>query len=129
MYYRAAKAAALDSDHRVAIAALLIRKGSLVKIGVASSRTDPSFTRYFSKSTRDGRSWESCKVSQCAHAELDALTQAQPGDKLIVLRWRRSDEGLDNAKPCHHCMKRIKHRRLTSVYYSNNQGEIERLPL
>lgn len=109
--YGVAKEMALNNGQQYHLAALLWRRGKLLRIGINSDKTDPSFTRYFT----DG------EAACCTHAEMDALTVARPGDYLEVMRWKTNGK-LAMACPCEYCQIRI--RRLDiNVRYTDEQGK------
>lgn len=93
------------------IAALLYRRNKLIRIGINGSKESPEFLRYFSDGTK----------VYCAHAEMEALQVAKPGDKLIVMRWRK-DGTIAIAKPCKYCQQHIKRKKISTVKYTNRQG-------
>ncbi len=96
------------------LAAVLIRKRRVIKIGVNSYKTHPKFPRTY----RCGNmGWN-------LHAEMDALRYAQPGDKLMVLRFSAKG-GLTCGKPCPVCMKYIKEAKISQVYYSDWDGTMK----
>ena len=69
MYYKAKKLA--TSNGRVFhIAAILLRKGDVVKIGENTTKTHPRFKRYYN----DGSS------AACMHPEMNVLRFPKPGD-------------------------------------------------
>lgn len=113
--YTVAKEMALNNGHDFHLAALLWRRGKLIRIGINSDRIDPANIRYF----EDGDN--AC----CTHAEMDALSVARPGDYLEVMRWKANGKKA-MAKPCDYCQMRI--RRLDiNVRYTDEQGKWARL--
>ena len=107
-----------NGDALFHLAALLWRKNKLIRIGINSKRHRPEFIRHYSKSP------PSC---MSAHAEMDAMLSAEPGDTLYVIRWLKSGQ-IAMAKPCKYCQQRIKRLKL-KVFYTNEKGEWERLAL
>lgn len=63
------------------------------------------------------------------HAETDAIVRATKeelkGSSLLVVRVGRNK--LCNSRPCKHCLALIFEVGVTNVYYSNVEGEIEKL--
>lgn len=116
MYYKA-KETAMGNGEQYHVAAILRRKGRVVRIGTNSDKTHPRFMRKY----RDG-TW-GCHM----HAEMDVLRFAQPGDDIEVMRWIRSTGGLAMAKPCEHCQKHIIMSGIRRVTYTNEEGNWERL--
>lgn len=114
MYYRA-QDLALNNGHAYHIAAILMRKKVVVRIGVNSDKTHPIATR----------SYPTGKPAHQLHAEMDALRFARPGDKLIVVRFLNSGE-LAIAKPCEHCQRLIKEKGISLVEYSDINGDMKR---
>lgn len=112
--YEVAKEMALNNGHQFHLAALLWRRGKLIRIGINSDRSNPSFTRFYEDGT-----------SSCTHAEMDALEVARPGDYLEVIRWKKNGK-IAMAKPCEYCQLRI--RRLDiNVRYTDEHGKWARL--
>lgn len=117
MYYDAAREMALNNGEDFHLAALLWRRGKLIRIGI-NGRESKLFQRYYSKDNNHQHAF-------CAHAEMDALTMAQPGDYLEVLRWTK-DGNLANSHPCRFCRKWIRRTRV-QVRFINQLGEWEKL--
>jgi len=95
------------------IAAFLYRNGKLIRIGINGSKCSPRFVRHY----KNG-------IAYSAHAEMDALSVAKPGDTLIVIRWLKNGERV-MAKPCRFCQSKIKQAKLSSVKYTNIEGKFE----
>lgn len=108
--YAIAKEMAMNNGQEFHLAAILWRKGKLIRIGINSTKTDPSFQRYYSNGH-----------STCAHAEMDALQVAKSGDYLEVMRWNPYGEVM-NAKPCGFCQLRIK-RFGVNTRFTNKEGK------
>ena len=116
MYYKTKKLA--TSNGRIFhIAAILLRKGDVVKIGENTTKTHPRFKRYYN----DGSS------AACMHAEMNVLRFAKPGDVIEVLRFSKKDHSLTMAKPCELCMKEMRKSEIKKVRYTNWQGEWEEI--
>lgn len=114
--YKRAKEVALNNGQIYHLAAILFRKKEVVRIGTNSNKTHPRFYRVYP----DG----SCRSH--LHAEMDVLRFAQPGDKIIVVRF--SAEGLlTMAKPCSLCQKHLADSGIDHVTYSNWDGELKRM--
>lgn len=109
---------ALNNDDPFHLAALLWRRGKLIRIGI-NGREGKVFQRFYSKGTDGQRAY-------CAHAEMDALLHAKPGDRLEVIRWLK-DGTVANAKPCRFCMSWIRRSQISSVRYTNYLGQWERI--
>jgi len=63
------------------------------------------------------------------HAEMDCILRARTdlkGMNILVVRLNKRNE-LRLAKPCQHCQMYLKFVGLKNCYYSNSNGEIERL--
>lgn len=108
--YDVAQEMAMNNQCSFHLAALLWRRGKLIRIGINSRKKNPSFSRYYP----DG------DHALEAHAEMDALLVARPGDYLEVMRWRK-DGVLALAKPCKHCMLRIRRLEI-NVRYTDSNG-------
>lgn len=104
----------MNNDQPFHLAALLWRNKTLIRIGINSACTSPKFKRVFSDK----------KSCFCAHAELDALQVARPGDVLEVIRWSKLGH-MTMAKPCKYCMKRIQEVGLKRVTFTNWEGQFE----
>ena len=118
IYFRA-KEKALNNGRVYHLAAILRRKGRVVRIGINTNKTHPRFTRTYPDGT----------VASHMHAEMNVLRFSEPGDTLEVLRVKKSDKSYAMAKPCSHCMKFIKAAGIASVRFTNEQGEWEELDL
>ena len=112
MYYEA-RERALSNGRCYHLAAILRRKGRVVRVGVNSDKTHPRFKRRYD----DG------SYAAHMHAEMDAIRFAEPGDELEVMRFRKSDNKYAMAKPCAHCMKHIKSSGIKKVTYTDENGE------
>ena len=110
VYYRA-RELALNNERQYHVAAILRRKGRVVRIGENTSKTHPRFKRQY----KDG-TWGSHM-----HAEMNVLRFSQPGDTLEVMRF--TTKGLAMAKPCVHCMKHIIESGITKVSYTDENGK------
>ena len=116
MYYEA-REKALANGRAYHLAAILRRKGKVVKIGVNTSKTHPRFTRNYPDGTQRSN----------MHAEMSVLRFSQPGDTLEVLRCRKSDGGFTIAKPCRWCMEHIRAAGISQVRYTNRGGTWEEM--
>lgn len=118
MYYEA-KTRALNNGRPYHLAALLKRKGRIVRIGINSSKTHPRFKRQY----KDG-TW-----AAHMHAEMDVLRFAEPGDDIEVMRFRKRLDTLAMARPCELCMSHIREAGIKTVRYTNERGEwVEMIP-
>jgi tRNA(Arg) A34 adenosine deaminase TadA len=118
VYYRA-KEKAINNGRTYHIAAILKRRGKVIKIGENTNKTHPRFKRQY----KDG-SWASHM-----HAEMNVLRFAKPGDTIEVIRFKKCSHERTMAKPCHLCMKELKRAGIKSVRYTNWQGEWEEIVL
>jgi len=118
VYYKAKKKAT-ENGRTYHLAAVLRRKGRVVRIGENTHKTHPSFKRQYEDGT-----WASHM-----HAEMNVLRFAQPGDDLEVMRFKKHCHSLTMAKPCPICEELIKKAGITNVRYTNWEGEWESLPL
>ncbi len=118
MYYKAKKLA--TSNGRVFhLAAILLRKGDVVKIGENTTKTHPRFKRYVNA----GGS------AACMHAEMNVLGFAKPGYVIEVIRFSKKDHSWTMAKPCDICMQEMKKTGIKKVRYTNWYGEWEEISL
>ena len=118
VYYEA-RERALNNGRCYHLAAILRRKGRVVRIGINSDKTHPRFKRRY-----DDGTW-----AALMHAEMDVLRFSEPGDELEVMRWKKSDNTFAMAKPCRHCMPHIIKAGIAKVTYTNDSGEWEELIL
>jgi deoxycytidylate deaminase len=107
---------ALQNKQLFHVAAILIRGKSIIRISCNSNKTHPRARRLYQQG-----------VDYQMHAEMDALRFAKPGDILYVLRVGRDGKTLRMAKPCAHCQKHIKDHGIVKVYYTNHEGQWEKL--
>lgn len=103
------------------VAAILMRRGKLVGIGVCSMKTSPHGNRL----SRTGN-----RVSQ-QHAEIHLLRHVvahryKPNDTLYVVRFL-ADGQMSMAMPCPACAHEIGLAGLRKVFFTNWQGQFERL--
>jgi deoxycytidylate deaminase len=118
VYYKA-KTIAMNNGQPYHLACILKRGKSMLRIGTNSYKTHPRFGRKFKSGPKEVFT---------LHAEMDVLRFAQPGDDIIVLRFR-ADGSLAMAKPCIDCQKIIEEESIRRVYYSNSDGDIIRMNL
>jgi tRNA(Arg) A34 adenosine deaminase TadA len=118
VYYRA-KNLALGNGRTYHVAAILKRKGRIVKIGENTSKTHPRFKRQYPDGT-----WASHM-----HAEMNVLRFAQPGDDIEVMRFSKCGHHMTMAKPCPLCMVELRKSGVRKVRYTNWNGEWEEILL
>ncbi len=118
MYYEA-KNLALSNGRQYHLAAILLRKGRVVKIGENTSKTHPRFQRQYSDGT-----WASHM-----HAEMNVLRFAEPGDEIEVIRFKKCDHTMTMARPCPLCMNHLRAAGIKRVRYTNWDGEWEEISL
>ena len=118
MYYRA-KELAISNGRTYHLAAILRRKGCVVRIGENTSKTHPRFRRQYPDGT-----WGSHM-----HAEMNVLRFAEPGDELEVMRFQKCDHERTMAKPCTLCMDHLKKSGIKRIRYTNWDGEWEEINL
>ena len=118
VYYEA-REKAMNNGRCYHLAAILRRRGRVIRIGINSDKTHPRFKRRY-----DDGTW-----AAHMHAEMDVLRFAEPGDELEVMRWRKSDDTFAMAKPCRHCMPHILKAGLAKVTYTDDAGTWQELNL
>ena len=118
MYYQA-KNLALNNGRTYHLAAILRRRGRVVKIGENTSKTHPRFKRKYPDGT-----WASHM-----HAEMNVLRFAKPGDELEVLRFKKCSHERTMAKPCSICMTALIKAGISKVRYTNWDGKWEEISL
>ena len=116
MYYEA-REKAMSNGRNYHLAAILRRKGRVIRVGINSNKTHPKFTRMYPDGT----------VASHMHAEMDVLRFAQPGDILEVMRFKNCNHDFAMAKPCRHCMTHIRNAGIKKVKYTNPEGQWEEL--
>lgn len=117
MVYYKAKNIALNNGEPYHLACILKRGRSIVRIGTNSKKTHPRFGRQFKSGPKEVHT---------LHAEMDVLRFAQPGDDLIVLRFK-ADGTLSMARPCECCQHHIKEAGIRRVHFSDWSGDIVRM--
>ena len=117
--YFKAKQKALNNGRVYHLAAILRRRGRVIRIGINTHKTHPRFTRTYPDGT----------VASHMHAEMSVLRFSEPGDTLEVLRVRKSDKQYAMAKPCNYCQAFIKASGISSVRFTNEVGEWEDMEL
>ena len=118
MYYRAKKLA-LNNGRTYHVAAILRRKGDVIKVGENTDKTHPRFKRQY-----DDGTWASHM-----HAEMNVLRFAQPGDEIEVMRFSKCGHYMTMAKPCPLCQKELKKAGIKKVKYTNWDGSWEFLKI
>lgn len=116
MYYEA-REKALANGRAYHLAAILRRRGKVVKVGVNTNKTHPRFTRQYPDGTQGSH----------MHAEMSVLRFAKPGDTLEVFRCRKSNDDFAIAKPCQWCMQHIRDAGISQVRYTNRRGSWEEM--
>lgn len=116
MYYRA-KELALNNGRTYHVAAILKRKGRVVRVGENTDKTHPKFKRQY----KDG-TWGSHM-----HAEMNVLRFAQPGDEIEVMRFTKCGHHMTMAKPCPLCEEQMRLAGIRKVKYTNWSGEWEEI--
>jgi len=102
-FFEIAKLAAIKSEHRIKIGAVLVKNGKPVAIGFNKvGKTHP-------------------KAEWFIHAELDCVLETKhtnwKNTTLYVYRTNRLDQVL-NCKPCHNCQEVLKLFGVKKVYYT-----------
>lgn len=112
MYYKASLKA-LENKRQYHMAAILRRKGRVIKIGENTDKTHPRFKRQHSDGT-----W-----SSHMHAEMNVLRFAAPGDEIEVMRVEKYSKNLTMAKPCTLCELEMKKAGISRVRYTDWNGD------
>ena len=116
MYYEARKLA-MKNGRQYHLAAILRRRGHVVRVGENTDKTHPKFTRTYDDGT----------IASHMHAEMNVLRFAQPGDILEVMRFKKCDHSFAMARPCLFCMKFIKDAGIKKIRYTNWAGTWEEI--
>tara|TARA_B100000131_G_C18097395_1_gene604569 strand:- start:111 stop:467 length:357 start_codon:yes stop_codon:yes gene_type:complete len=114
VYYRA-KELAINNGRTYHVAAILRRRGNVIRVGENTDKTHPRFKRQYEDGT-----WASHM-----HAEMNVLRFAKPGDEIEVMRFSKCGHDLTMAKPCSLCEEEIKKAGIKKVRYTNWNGEWE----
>ena len=101
------------------LAAILKRRGRVVKIGENTDKTHPRFKRMYS----DG------SFASHMHAEMNVLRFAQKGDTIEVMRFTVCEEHPTMAKPCPLCEGHMRAAGISKVRYTNWDGQWEEMRL
>lgn len=92
--------------------AIVFRKGRIISSGFNKLKTHPKCQQQY----------------KYLHAEEDALIKAgilAKGADIYVIRLIR--DGLGLSRPCETCLQVLREAEVRNIYYSTNEGEIERL--
>ena len=117
LYYRA-RDLALNNDHDFHVVAILKRGKSIVKIGTNSNKTNPRFARKYKTGVPEYQ----------LHAEMNVVRFAKPGDTVIVIRFSAKGK-LTMARPCRFCQNFLTEAGVTEVYYSDWEGNYQKMQL
>ena len=112
VYYRA-KNLAISNGRPYHLAAILKRKGRVIKVGENTNKTHPRFKRQYEDGT-----WASHM-----HAEMNVLRFAKPGDTIEVMRFKKCSHERTMAKPCDLCMSEMKKAGIKTIRYTDWDGE------
>jgi len=120
------RAAIQDTDEGCSfLLGAVVAKGSrILATGACSTKTDPKNPKLQAKTER----WQICaEVRAC----LNALrgTASLKGCTVYVVRVTKTGSQYMMARPCEHCQRFLKERRVKRVYYSNQHGEIIKMDL
>ena len=118
MYYLAEKLA-INNGRDYHLAAILKRKGRVIKVGENTNKTHPRFKRQYADGT-----WGSHM-----HAEMNVLRFAKPGDEIEVMRFSKCSHDFTMAKPCTVCMEEMRKAGIKKVKYTNWTGDWETINL
>ena len=117
--YQVAQALACANGQDHHLAALLWRRGKLIRIGT-NGKQSAAFKKYYSG--------DQSNTSYFSHAESDALLRSESVDRLEILRWTKRGI-LTMAKPCEFCQSLIRQSELASVRYTNWEGQWSKFTL
>jgi len=105
----------------------VVTKGSrVIATGACATKTTPRNPKVKHPTPRT----QTCaEVSACLHALQHTTTESLEGCCVYVVRATRSNTTYRIAKPCHHCQKFMKDLGIRHVYYSNQEGAVEKMDL
>ena len=98
---------------------IVAKKGRILGIGWNKDKTHPAAKHTF---------------TQCIHAEMAAIVSVNKEDlvgaDIYVARVKRcKGEPVGISRPCVHCMGLIRTSGIRRVYYTTNNGRVERIKL
>ncbi len=99
--------------------AFLVKKNKIVKIGWNRKRTHPEIARH---PYHDGYVGTHAELDVILNSGLDNLDD----HSMIVLRVDRKGR-LANSKPCPGCLSLLRSYNVSEVFYSDTEGNIEKL--
>lgn len=109
----------INREMRASHVAFLIKSSKIEKIGVNKRRTHPEISNHPYHEGHVG-----------IHAELDCILKVDKEDlssyKMLVLRVDKKGK-LSMSKPCPGCQSLLKQFNVSETWYSNKNGEIEKL--
>jgi len=118
----AQRVALSSSEHMHRHGAVLVRGNNVVNVS-SNRNAHARFGQRFRR--RD-------KGHATQHAELGCLLgldrTVTSGSTMYVVRVNRAGE-LRNSKPCHMCLSALEHCGVRKVYYTTNDGTLERLKI
>lgn len=124
--FRAAKEAALDSDFKVRVGAVITKNGSVCSKGHSSEKTSPVMARYNKYRNFDNADKY---VEHKLHAEIQALCKLKNRTSDTIYVYRETADGvLALSRPCPACMAALRNAGIRNIYYTGNNSYIyERL--
>lgn len=120
-----------QSTHRCQHFAFLAYKGRFVSIGRNSIKTHPINLR--NPKFNEDKVNVSYEKGSCA--ELNALLKLKKltnikAEKCVLINLRVDNNNkIAYSRPCSSCISLLKYFNLKDIYYSNNQGEFEKLKI
>lgn len=109
---------ALNNNHKYAIAAVLMRHNTPIRIGINRAKSSPK-----NKIIKTNNETVRCDL----HAEVDAIScDLRSNDTLYVFRVRR-DLKRTMAKPCSDCAYKLGLAGIRKVYYTDWNGDWQKL--
>ena len=118
-YIRAGLKIASKGEHHFKVAALLVRGGRILNIGLNRNKTDPMFALDPSLNRNVGPLRKVNKL----HAEMCALDDMDPklirGADMVIIR-ASPKKGVGLARPCSICMRVLKEAGIKRIHYTED---------
>lgn len=133
-FFNLAKNASEMSDYtkkNIHIGSVLVYKNKVIASGWNTDKTNPiqyKYNKYRERSLLENgdRSYNADKHLPCVHAEMKCLIDTKDMDidwsNASIFIYRESNNTLRNCYPCPSCLKALKDRGITNIYYTNENG-------
>lgn len=101
----------------------------VLSFGYNKPKTEASVRQYAKNVNSMYENSKTDYISQCRHAEVDAIKKVSDTSKIdYIIIVRKTKNGTPcMAKPCNICQQVIENAGIRYVYYSNEDGKLEQL--